>query len=206
MDLGYAQHWVVVIFRKKTLMTIIPFSINNECGSISVRVTRNAGARHSGFDIGPMAHWDLKGFPVLRATVAFAGTGYRAIFGWIQVVHLDFPYDGRKTSVVDVIPSHIGLGVPFAYIGHLPSFYDAPARHPRSAGSFTAEAFLCKPPLLSRADAIEFVAGFRWGYSIDGDSGKLSHLPVTRIGTSVWTKNRGLIVKKYPEWKIGGSA
>ena len=190
-------------------MTIIPFSINNERGSISVRVSRNAGAKHSGFDVNgptsPMSHWDFKGFPVLKATVAFSGTGYRAILGWIQIVHLDFPHDGRKKTVVDVIPSHIGLGVPFAYFGHLPSLFDAPARHPRSAGSFTAESFLCKPPLLSRTGSIEFVAGFRWGYNIDGKSGKLNHFPVRQIGAAVWAKNRSLITKKYPKWKLSRS-
>jgi hypothetical protein len=187
-------------------MTNIPFSIKNESGSISVRVARNAGAKHSGFDpLGPMAHWNLKGFPVVKATVAFNGTGYRAIFGWIQIVHLDFPHDGRKKSVVDVIPSHIGLGVPFAYIGHLPTLFDAPARHPWSAGSFTAEAFLCKPPLLTRTEPIEFIAGFRWGYKIDGHSGELKHFPVKQIGASAWAKNRGLIAKKYPKWKLGSA-
>jgi len=70
-------------------MTIIPFSIGKERGSISVRIARNAGAKHSGFDLlGPMSHWNLKGFPVMKADVAFTGKGYRAIFGWIQIVHL----------------------------------------------------------------------------------------------------------------------
>lgn len=185
-------------------MTIIPFSVNDERGSITVRVTPNAGAKRSGFDIlGPMIDWNLKGFPVMKATVAFDGTGYRAIFGWIQIVHLDFPHDGRKRTVVDVIPSHIGLGVPFAYFGHLPSFFDAPARHPRSPGSFTAEAFLCKPPLLARTGSIKFISGFRWGYKISGVSGALEHFPVKRIGASAWAKNRDLITKKYPKWKIG---
>ena len=144
-----------------------------------------------------MADWNLDGFPVIRATVAFDGAGYRAIFGWIQIVRLDFPHDGRKKTVVDVIPAHAGLGAPFAYFGHLPSLFDAPARHPRTAGSFTAEAFLCKPPLLSRAGSIEFIAGFRWGYKIGEDSGELEHFPVKRIRASAWAKNRALISKAY---------
>ena len=184
-------------------MTTIPFAVNNERGSIAVRVTRNVGAKHWGFNIlGAMSDWELKGFPVMKATVAFNGKGYRAIFGWIQIVHLDFPHDGRKKAIVDVVPSHIGLGVPFTYFGHLPTLFDAPARHPRSHGSFTAEAFLCKPPLLARTGAIEFIAGFRWGYKINGISGELEHLPVKRIGASAWAKHRGLIVKKYPKWKV----
>ena len=187
--------------------TNIPFSFNNERGSISVQVTRNAGAKHSGFDtLGPMSHWNLNGFPVMKADVAFTGKGYRAIFGWIQIVHLDFPHDGRKKTIVDVIPSCIGLGIPFVYFGHLPTLFDAPARHPRSAGSFTAESFLCKPPLLARTRSIEFIAGFRWGYKIDADSGKLSHMPVAQIGAAEWEKIRGLITKKYPRWEIGRNA
>ncbi|MBI2788952.1 MAG: hypothetical protein HYX59_09755 [Elusimicrobia bacterium] len=188
-------------------MTIIPFSIKNERGAISVRVTSNAGAKHSGFDIlGPMKEWNLKGFPVMKATVTFEGTGYRAILGWIQIVHLDFRSDGRKKIVVDVVPSHIGLGVPFAYFGHLPTLFDSPARHPRSSGSFTAEAFLCKPPLLERNGPIEFIAGFRWGYKINGISEELTQFPVKRIGASAWAKHRGLITKKYPKWKLGRGA
>lgn len=188
-------------------MTIIPFSVGGERGSIAVRVTRNAGAKFSGFDaLGAMSDWDLKGFPVMTASVAFSGKGYRAIFGWMQIVHLDFPEDGRRKTVVDVIPSHIGLGVPFSSFGRLPSLFDAPARQPRSPGIFTAEAFLCKPPLLARAGSIEFVGGFRWGYTIDGVSGEAKILPVKRIGASAWEKRRGLIGKEYPKWTFGGRA
>ncbi|MDE2510940.1 MAG: hypothetical protein KGL74_07445 [Elusimicrobia bacterium] len=120
-------------------------------------------------------------------------------------MHLDFPRETGKKTVVDVMPSHIGLGVPFAYFGHLPTFFDAPALHPRTAGSFAAEAFLCKPPLHTRAESIEFIAGFRWGYNIEGASGKLNHFPVKQIGASIWAKNRRLIMTKYPKWKLRGS-
>lgn len=180
----------------------LPFRFAGKHGAVSAHYSLNHGHASTGFSaLSPRhADWDVKGFPVMDASVSYEGKGYEKVFGWIQIVTVDhFDRGGRKV-LIDVIPSTEGTRFPFAAIGSLPRFFDAPANHPRHRWSFRAETFLCKPPLISRKAPVEFVKGFQWGCHIDHDGDVPKPLAIASLPARVWNHRLYLLRRSYPSW------
>ena len=68
----------------------LPFTLHQRQGVVAVRYGPNAGPEESGFDILPNMPFDIalcRGYPTVHAEIAeYAGTGYRTVCGWVQLV------------------------------------------------------------------------------------------------------------------------
>lgn len=184
----------------------IPFRHAGHAGEVRVRFGRARSSVESGFDHLGKAYdqFNASGFPTMRASVSYAGTGYRRFLAWIQFVDHDFGPRGRAVSVVDVPPSLIGFGVPFAAVGECPILFDSPATTVRRPGKFLAETFLCAVSLVDRKTPIRPLAAFGWGYELD------AALTVRRLAPALlvkgaWLARLPLIKRVCPRWRYARS-
>lgn len=184
----------------------IPFRHAGHAGEVRVRFGRAISSVESGFDHLGKAYrqFNAAGFPTMRASVSYDGTGYRRYFGWIQFVDHDFGPRGRTVSVVDVPPSLIGFGVPFAAVGECPILFDSPATTVRRAGTFSAEAFLCAVSLVDRKTPIRPLAAFGWGYELDDSLAVRRRAPAS-LSIGAWLARLPLIKRVCPRWRYARS-
>jgi hypothetical protein len=106
---------------------VIPFKRHEHDGRVAIYYGKNNDPVKVGFDINL-----CRGFPVISARVDYSGLGYRQLFGWIQIVTDEYYKSREEREVpksikcVDLVPSMLTSGVPFAHFGYLPEFFDAP--------------------------------------------------------------------------------
>jgi hypothetical protein len=175
----------------------LPFTHAGHSGTVDARVAPNKGGALLG---RPFAKLNVDDFPKMRASVSYSGEGYHRYFAWVQLVDINLYRDGRTRTLVDVFPSMIGFGVPFAAFGDCPTFFDAPATTVRRPGFFAADAFLCDVlPLVDRKKPVRPLAGFRWGYSIDTSSKIHIHGPEL-VKADAWNARLALLRKTHPRW------
>ncbi len=179
----------------------IPFRHAGHSGVVRVRFGRSRSSAESGFDsLGKKyARFDAAGFPTMRACVSYDGKGYRRFFAWIQFVDHDFGARRRCTSVVDVPPSLIGFGVPFAAAGECPILFDSPATTARRPGKFSAETFLCAVSLVDRKMPIRPLAAFGWGYELDAALTIRGRAPAA-LPKDAWLARVPLLKQTCPRW------
>jgi len=75
-----------------------------------------------------------RGYPIIHARIeAYAGSGYRMLCGWIQIVtsvYLDSHDNENAWSETfvsaDIAPAFQEIEFPFASYGYLPQLFDAP--------------------------------------------------------------------------------
>ncbi|HMK93794.1 MAG TPA: hypothetical protein VK536_00185 [Candidatus Limnocylindrales bacterium] len=161
----------------------IPFQLNGRKGKVSVVLNKNMDHRRSGYDrlvqLGLLNKEDLPqvtGFPTMLANVSYDASGYRSLFGWIQMA--TFEKHGTKPRVdvkLDRYPSFSGINFPFVSFGPKPSVFDSPATwNPKSRKNYklTLDTFLTTFPILSRKEeSVQWICGFKWGYHFDDDPG-----------------------------------
>lgn len=184
----------------------IPFRHAGHGGKVRVRFGRSRGSAESGFDFlgETYARIDAAGFPTMRASVSYDGEGYRRFFGWIQIVDHDFGAGGRSVSVVDVPPSLIGFGVPFAAVGECPVLFDSPATTVPRPGAFAAETFLCAVSLVDRKTPIRPLAAFGWGYELDASLSVRRRAPAV-LPKGAWLARVPLLKRACPRWAYARS-
>jgi hypothetical protein len=173
---------------------IIPFRAHGYAGSIDVAYETEGDPQVIGFDLVAVGYDDperFRGFPVMKASLAYEGTGYRAGFGWVQVINCDD---------VDVPPNQSDVDSPFAAFGHLPTYYDAPANPDHPDGKWLAETFLVTGPRGFRTKQIMALAGFRWGYELT--DGRPTSLRPAAIGADRWNAVRKVLGAQYPGWEF----
>jgi hypothetical protein len=171
---------------------ILAFDAHGHPGTIEVAYETEGDPDVIGFDLVAIGYDDperFRGFPVMHASVTYKGTGYRGVFGWIQVINCDD---------VDV-PSFLrDTDSPFAAFGYLPAFYDAPANPDHPDGLWVAEAFLVQAPDIARTKRLAPLAGFRWGYELT--DGRPTSLRPASIGVDRWNAVAKVLGSQYPDW------
>ena len=182
----------------------IPFRHHGCDGVVVVRVERIADGVGAGFDVLPGLPFEAVaavGYPGMSASVAYEGTGYRRLLGWVQVVRTDRTWaDGRAETAteIDLAPVWDGTGMPFVAVGYPPSIYDAPCRNLNGARTlrWRADTFLTTVPLRSRAEPIRRLASFSWGY----DELPVTIVPPARTGDESWVRYLSLFRTEFPGW------
>ena len=190
------------------------FSLHGRNGRVAVEYGPNDDPSRWGFGVLGLP-WPTEfaiGLPVLEATVSYAGEGYAAAMGWIQVVRIHVAEQseslvsgGEKApagdhACVDGPPSLRGLGVPFVSFGPRPALFDAPAST-ESDVRFVADSFLTASPdaLMSRRSRPCF--GFRWGYATRAGSASQLLAP-TALGVSDWRDSLPVLEEHFPDWSF----
>ncbi len=208
------EHWSFL----EQPSAVIPFRLRGYDGKIAVYYGANSDAVSAGFDFLAGLNFDTNlchGYPAIHARVEdYGGSGYRTVMAWIQLVtrmdqdSMDPRQAKSRTSVsIDLAPAFQQLNLPFVCFGNLPQFFDAPCMNLNGSARlvWTADTFLVAPPLRSRKEPIERLAGFRWGYietNLQGQRPTLLPLEVT--GAEQWQAHLPFLWEKYPEWTFTG--
>ena len=182
----------------------LEFRHHGHMGWVHVTVSRNHGVLSSGFTAIDERFTDsmVKGFPVMKAAVSFQGAGYEAMFGWLQVISHDYER-GEEEFSVDIADQFREFMNPFCYYGYKPTLYDAPRHVAPGLKVWKAYTFLC-PLFLSGQERIRDivpVAGFTWGYMLEGKSVS-SILPPLSASPDEWATVRGNVSGSYREWSF----
>lgn len=196
---------------------MIPFTLAGRQGQVAIYYGPNHDVVKAGFDtlLGiPFPIALCAGYPAMQARIeSYAGSGYRMICGWIQIVTREELteagqdwIDARRACSVDVAPVMSESGLPFAVFGALPSFFDAPCRNLGNnvALKWTADTFLTTTPFRSRDEEITWLLGFRWGYyeyasSLDRP---VAVLPLEVTDAAAWNGHLPFLRREYAAWKF----
>jgi hypothetical protein len=137
-------------------------------------------------------------FSRLHGHVAYAGQGYKAALGWVQLVRASDGVSGGKDFELDPFEPLGRSPHPFCFFGFSPVLFDAPSRRSRENMDWTAESFLCFVPMESHERETRAILGFRWGFRIR--AGSISLEPPTSLGPTEWDKHQELLGREHPAW------
>jgi hypothetical protein len=180
----------------------IDFSLRGIRGQIRVSISPNTDPAALGYSLlssGQPVDF-ARGFPVCRAAVTYPADGYAAIFGWTQMVRSSDAAAGGFE--MDPIAICRDAGTPFAWYGTRPELFDAPSRRTREDMSWECHSYLCISPDAVVSRRVQAVAGFSWGFTIDG--GDITFLHPVPIGPAAWDGQLGLLRGCYPSWAFDG--
>jgi hypothetical protein len=177
--------------------TSIPFRLRGLDGRIVVDLEANKDPRRWGYDLLglPYAAEVAEGFPVVRASVSFAGEGYAAAMGWIQIVRYGTG-EAEDTVLVDLPPQLSEARMPYCYWGVCPSFFDAPS-FAQEGVTWVADAFLTVTPDALMTKIVQPVCGFRWGFKTSQNSSEF--LPLEPTDVKAWYRARKILQDRYPD-------
>lgn len=191
----------------------IPFTLRDYPGILRVYYGVNTDAVKAGFDFLGGLNFNpdfCKGYPVVHARIEdYAGSGYRTVCAWIQVVtRVDIDsHDAAANAVItaslDIAPAFEGLGLPFVCLGNLPQFFDAPCHNLNASAElrWTADTFLTTMPMRSRDEAIQCLASFRWGYDENDLPGTLPvQHPLEVTSGDAWNHHLPFLRGEFPGW------
>ncbi|PYI00314.1 hypothetical protein BO78DRAFT_434487, partial [Aspergillus sclerotiicarbonarius CBS 121057] len=189
----------------------IPLTIPNRAPlTLTITITRNTTPKDVGFHLlfpsDPMT--SFTDFPICQATLTPSPShssiaGYASLYGWIQFVReqplspsssTTTPPSSPKTPSKEIwthdpLPLHATLPTPFAYFGHLPTLFDAPATPTARDVDWTARSFLVYVDdcLLSRV--VRPVVAFEWGFLVR--NGERVIKGVEEVGVERWEEHLG---------------
>jgi hypothetical protein len=195
----------------------IPFEHNGRRGTVAVTYGVTEDPSVSGFDALPGMGFDLaqcRGCPTMRGVIdSYDGTGYRTLFGWIQIVTGVRTTSGKPADTdisIDKLPAMQDIATPFASMGNLPQIFDAPCSNLNGYDSlhWTADTFLTTVPIRTRDEEIRRLAGFRWGYTEHADTvhHPIATLPLTVTAAQEWNALLPVLRKAYSGWRFARAA
>ena len=194
-------------FSPSALRLKIPSVLRGFDGQVSVHYEANTDPQAWGFGLLTLP-FDLelvKGFPVCEAFTEYAGPGYYATMGWIQLVTVKETLSGEMWTAVDQMPNQHGLELPFVEFGQRPTMFDAPGPNPpRSGETWLAETFLAICPDVGRTRTVQAIAGFSWGYRLEQMRPTL--LPVEICSSERWNEHLIYLKETFPSWTFLSSA
>ncbi|MBT2369355.1 hypothetical protein J7E88_29665 [Streptomyces sp. ISL-10] len=172
---------------------IIPFLRDDRQGSLTVTVEQVDDPAAIGKE--PSAC----GFPSCTAVVDYPGKGYRALFGWVQLVRSTD--NSSAGAAFDMDPFYLFEDVPspYAFFGINPTLFDAPSRARRDPLSWTAHSYLAWTPMEDSERRVLPLAGFSWGFDMDSDSRMTLH-PVHALLPGDWDAHLPYFRTSYPGW------
>lgn len=140
---------------------------------------------------------NARGFPVCTAEVTYAGRGYDAIVGWIQLVRSN---DNSSGGVEFEMDPYEPLGVsphPFCWFGMTPTLFDAPSRQRLVDLTWVGHSFLSFVGDRFEARAI---LGFSWGFEVV--DGQISISAIERLADADWDDHLPLLRDEHPAWRF----
>jgi hypothetical protein len=144
-----------------------------------------------------------RGFPACTATVEFAGRGYRALFGWVQLVRSTDNTSRGAAFEADPFALFADSTAPYCWFGTTPTLFDAPWRWEKQPLAWVAHSFLAATPLaqaMGRGRKLVIpVVGFAWGFTVDG-RGDIAIAPVERLAPDRWREHVPVLRERYPGW------
>jgi hypothetical protein len=185
---------------------VLPFSCRGGTGSVQVHYGVTADPEEIGFGLVAVGYDParFRGFPAVRAEVSFGQDGYRAVFGWVQIItRTTEPTSdaaGETEVSVDLAPLLADQDCPLAFFGYLPTLFDAPANPDHPDGDWVAESFLVAVPDIARTRRLAPVTGFNWGYRLK--SGRAQPLPAGPAGPQRWLAHRAMLAERHPTWSF----
>ena len=171
----------------------LDFRLHDAPGSVKVAVEPNKNPESLGKP--PFA----EDFPVCTATVTYAGEGYNAAMGWVQLVRSTDGAGEWKEFEMDPFEPLGPSTHPFCFFGFAPVLFDAPARSSREDLDWSAETFLCFVPMDDTRET-RVILGFSLGFSIRSEQISLT-LP-TRLSAAEWNKHQPLLRREHPGWSF----
>ncbi|MGH3505396.1 MAG: hypothetical protein ACRDQA_31560 [Nocardioidaceae bacterium] len=142
-----------------------------------------------------------KGLPHITARVEYAGSGYDALFGWVQLVRSTDNESGGRGFEMDPFALFPDAPSPYCFFGFEPILFDAPARDTRPRMDWLAHSFLAYSPLEAEARQVVPLLGFSWSFEID-DRAKVTIRAVERLQVADWTAHADLLETTYPDWQF----
>jgi hypothetical protein len=173
----------------------IPFSLHGRAGTVAVEIRRNDDPAALGCTV------HARDFPVCTAAVDYAGEGYNALLGWVQLVSSTDGESGEAGFDPDPMSIYQDLATPYAFFGIRPVLFDAPSRSRRGDLRWLAHSFLCFSPTLPRPVLeVRAVLGFSWGFDIR--AGQVHLRPVGFLRAASWNGHRERLLNAYPTWQF----
>jgi hypothetical protein len=189
-------------FQRPDPALVLPFEFRGGTGEVRVQYGVTADPVAVGFDLVATGFVEegFRGFPVIRASVSFRPEGYRAIFGWLQIISRTTRETGGVEVTVDVPPVLAETGSPLAHFGYLPTMFDAPANPDHPDGEWLAETFLVAVPDIARSRRLVALIGFRWGYQLTAR--KPTSLPIGPLNSEHWNQHCPMLASSYRDWSF----
>ena len=136
----------------------VPFEHSGRRGAVAVTYGVTEDPSVSGFDALPGMNFDLtqcRGYPAMRGVIdSYAGTGYRTLFGWIQIVTGVRTASGKRADTnvsIDKLQAMQDIATPFRVHGQLAADIQCACRNLNGydALHWTADTFLTTVPIRS---------------------------------------------------------
>jgi len=193
----------------------IPFTLNDRRGRVAVSYGPGQDPVQAGFDALPGLNFDpalCLGYPVMQAQIeSYAGSGYRTLCGWIQIITRECYAKGdaeqsnlHRSRSIDLIPAMHQAGIPWVVYGNLPAIFDAPCLNLGGHAELTwiADTFMTTVPLRSRDEEVHWLLGFRWGYrEYDPAAGKpVELLPLQVTDGTMWNHHLDFLRQEFGDW------
>lgn len=171
----------------------IPFLRDDMQGSLSVTV------EHVDDPAAIGKHSSACGFPCWTAVVDYPGKGYRALFGWVQMVRSTD--NSSAGAAFDMDPFYLfeDAPSPYAFFGINPTLFDAPSRVRRDSLDWTAHSYLAWTPMDDTERRVLPLARFSWGFNIDSDS-RITLQPIRALSRGDWDAHLPYLGTSYPSW------
>jgi hypothetical protein len=174
----------------------IEFSYKGDRGCVSVSCVPDDAPAAVGKDE------DARGFPVCTATIDYAGQGYRALFGWVQLVRSTDSAVERTAFQMDPLRFFEDSPAPYCWYGLVPTLFDAPSRQERKPLAWLAHSFLAVTPWdMGALRQVVPLLGFSWGFEIDA-GGRITLVPEARLSAADWTAHIPYLSMSYPTWEF----
>lgn len=164
------------------------------------RVVVDCRTNHDPSAVGALPGAD--GLPTCIATVEFPNLGYRAMFGWVQLVRSSDNASGGKEFEADPFVLFGDSPTPYCWYGLNPTLFDAPSRSARADLEWEAHSFLATTPLDEvmawQPRRIVPLVGFSWGFDIVG--GDVTLRPPEALPLSRWNDDAPVLRARYGLW------
>ena len=137
------------------------------------------------------------GLPHCHATIDYAGRGYAAMLGWVQLVRSTDNQSRGERFEMDPLTLVGEVAHPFAFFGVTPTLFDAPARDSRADLDWLAHSFLCH---IKDYDlrTVQAITGFSWGFTIAAAATAVT--PARPLSSEDWNRHRDLLHAAHPGW------
>jgi hypothetical protein len=173
----------------------LPFSLRGFDGTVAVELRPNDDPA----TLGCASPAGAVGLPVCTAVIGYAGQGYGAVLGWVQLVSSTDGESGEAGFDPDPLGFYADLETPYCWFGVRPTLFDAPSRDHRQDMVWVAHSFLCFSPTLGTRE-VRAVLGFSWGFDIQ--AGQVRLRPVEALGAPSWDGHRVRLSAAYPSWRF----
>ena len=174
---------------------ILPFTHDGESGSVAVALEQVDEPLAVG------KHPLMRGFPSCTAVVDYPGKGYRAMFGWVQLVRSTDNASGGVNFEMDPFVLFEDAPSPYAFFGINPTLFDGPSRAERKPMTWLAHSFLAYTPLDRAQRHVLPLTGFSWGFEIDAAT-DITLTPAKTLTAVEWNGHVPYMRTRYPAWKL----